>query len=53
MALTIIKVKLIMYEKQSVNSLLGNSTSDYFAPCMHKLLRGYMQMYYRIRKSYL
>lgn len=44
MASTIIKVKLIMYERQSVNSLLRSSESDSFAPCRQILLRGYMQM---------
>lgn len=42
-----------MYERQSVNSLLRNSESDSFAPCRQILLRGYMQMQYRIRKPYL
>jgi len=42
----------IMYERQSVNSLL-ETVSDSFAPCSQFLLRGYMQMQSRIRKPYL
>lgn len=46
------KVKLIMYERQSVNSILSNSESDSFALCRQILLRRYMQMEHRIRKPY-
>lgn len=55
MASTIIKVKLIMYERQSVNSLLRNDEWFFFfsIPCKQILLRGYMLMQYRIRKPYL